>query len=99
MVRNCRRGSSWRNGNWRLDYNDYWDTTGSPIKPAGTTFEQWQQRGNDVHSIVADPGFADARNGDFGIKPDSPAVKIGFRPIDASQIGITRSAPGEHTHR
>jgi hypothetical protein len=47
-----------------------------------------------VHSIVADPLFVDPEHGNFTLKPGSPAAKIGFHPIDASQIGRTKNALG-----
>ena len=40
------------------------------------------------HSIWADPGFADPENGDFTLKPDSPAHLIGFEPFDTRSAGI-----------
>lgn len=42
----------------------------------------------DVHSIVADPLFVDAAAGDYRLRPDSPALKLGFQPIDIDRIGI-----------
>ena len=42
----------------------------------------------NAHSIWADPGFADPANGDFTLKPDSPARTIGFEPFDARTAGI-----------
>ena len=32
--------------------------------------------------IIADPMFVDATNQDFRLKPDSPALKLGFPAID-----------------
>ena len=52
------------------------------------TFCQWQDRGFDVHSVHADPLFVDAENGDYRLKPRSPALKLGFQQIDVSRIGI-----------
>ena len=49
--------------------------------------EERKKRGQDVHSLVADPMFADPENADFTLRPDSPAAQIGFHPIDLSQVG------------
>lgn len=37
--------------------------------------------------IYTDPGFVDANNYDFSLKSDSPAYKIGFKPIPFEKIG------------
>jgi len=44
----------------------------------------------DAHSIVADPLFVDPAKGDFTLKPNSPALKLGFTPIDMSRIGLPK---------
>jgi hypothetical protein len=38
-----------------------------------------------------DPLFADPGKGDFGLKPDSPALKMGFKPIDLTGAGPRRT--------
>jgi len=81
-------GSRWANGNFRLDHNCYWDTSGEEIAFAGRTFEEWQAEGQDTHSIVADPKFVDPEAGDFRLQPDSPALALGFQPIDLSEVGL-----------
>jgi parallel beta-helix repeat protein len=48
----------------------------------------WQAQGFDAASVVADPKFEDAANGDFRLQSDSPALEMGFVPIDAGRIGI-----------
>jgi hypothetical protein len=88
-----------------LDSNLYWSPNGKPLtfittddddalKPAEHTFEQWKALGEDVHSINADPRFADPTYpaDDFRLRPDSPASKIGFVPFDPNQAGRTSSA-------
>lgn len=41
-------------------------------------------------SVVADPIFIDAEHGNFNFKPDSPALKLGIKPIDVSRAGRTK---------
>jgi hypothetical protein len=81
-------GSNWTNGNFYLDGNCYWDTSGQPPEFANRTLAEWQGLGHDVHSIAADPLFVNAEAGDFHLKPDSPAVKLGFAPIDVTLVGL-----------
>ncbi len=72
----------------RLDYNIYYNADGHPIRFRHDTLQQWQDRtGNDRHSFIADPMFVDPDNGDFTLKPGSPAGKIGFQPIDTTSMG------------
>lgn len=53
-----------------------------------------QGDGIDLHSLSLDPLFVDPANGDFRLQPDSPALKLGFVPLDLSKVGLidTRSA-------
>jgi hypothetical protein len=79
----------WKEININMDNNCYWNTAGKEVEFVGLTLEQWRrQKGHDQHSIIADPGFVDPANGDFRLKPDSPAVKIGFEPFDYTQAGV-----------
>jgi len=32
--------------------------------------------------------FVDLENDDYSLKPESPAFKVGFKPIDLSQVGL-----------
>ena len=52
------------------------------------TFSQWQEMGYDRNSKMVDPLFVDPANDDYRLKPESPALKLGFVPIDISKIGI-----------
>jgi parallel beta-helix repeat protein len=82
-------GGNWGNGNFRMDRNLYWDTVDrSDIDFAGVSLKDWQAQGFDVHSVVEDPRFVDAEHRDFRLQPDSPALKMGFQPIDVGEIGL-----------
>ncbi|MBM4083727.1 MAG: hypothetical protein FJ272_02970, partial [Planctomycetes bacterium] len=72
----------------KWDHNLYWRTDGKPMLFYEHTLEEWQAKGVDRHSLVADPLFVDPANGDFRLKPDSPALKLGFEPIDTSANGL-----------
>lgn len=51
------------------------------------------QRGFDARSLIADPGFARPDFDQPGkesveLLPDSPSLRLGFQPIDLTQVGI-----------
>jgi len=52
-----------------------------------------QKEGIEQHSISADPLFVDLENGDFRLKPNSPALKLGIKQIDVTKIGLTEDFP------
>ena len=80
-------GSNWKDDRYQLDYNLYYNASGEQVLFKEWSFEEWKRRGNDVHSLIADPLFVDPENGNFNLRPDSPALKIGFKPIDISNVG------------
>jgi len=84
-------GGDWSNDNYLMDWNLYFDTR-PDVEPdqlnvGPCSWQQWQQRGHDTHSLVADPLFVAPDRNDFRLRPDSPAFKLGFRPIDLSGVG------------
>lgn len=86
-------GSNWSGSNYSLDWNCYWNASGEPVTFVGMSLKDWQAKGQDVHSIIADPLFWDPEKGDFRLKPGSPALKLGFKQIDTSRIGrLTKGA-------
>ncbi|MBI4604693.1 MAG: right-handed parallel beta-helix repeat-containing protein [Planctomycetes bacterium] len=79
---------SWRDGNVRSMRNLYWNASGDPVRFHESTLEEWQAKGKEAGSVVADPLFADAGRRDFRLKPGSPALALGFREIDPSKAGV-----------
>ncbi|MCP5522029.1 MAG: hypothetical protein H7A46_10835 [Verrucomicrobiales bacterium] len=61
------------------------------IYTLGPTLEEWQASGHDQGSILADPMFIDPKAGDFRLRPDSPALQVGFIPFDPSEAGVRGS--------
>lgn len=82
-------GSNWKDSQYEMNRNCYWKEGEEPITFKDWTFEEWQARGQDAGSIVADPLFVDAANRDFNLRPNSPAIEqIGFEPIDMENVGL-----------
>jgi hypothetical protein len=81
-------GSNWSNDHYVMDRNLYFDARQPErMKFAGVSLEEWRKRGHDANSLVADPKFANPDKRDFRLAADSPALKLGFKPIDLSAVG------------
>ena len=86
-------GSNWTGTPQQFfcDRNTWYDTRyGANIAKydfAGSTWAKWQERGQGVHSIIADPMLIDPDKPELGLKPDSPAFKLGYKQIDVSGVG------------
>jgi parallel beta-helix repeat protein len=88
-------GGSLTAASW--DHNLYFGTqlSGAPFHIWGTTapnyantFAQWQAQGFDLHSLVTDPLFVNAAQGNFALAANSPAYALGFQDIPIGQIGL-----------
>jgi hypothetical protein len=91
------RGTREVSESFDMDYNLYFN----PEKPLsgiafgnGKTWREWQEMGKDRHSVFTDPMFVDAENFDFRLKDESPAYKLGFRPIDIQKAGLANVRAG-----
>ncbi len=84
-------------------HNDNGKSNNVDVDFGQMTFTQWQQQCPrpiryvkpdpiDTHAMMADPMFMDPENGDFTLSPQSPALLLGFKPIDIQSIG-----PRHHT--
>ena len=90
-------GSNWSGttANFLNKDNLFWDYSARPV----TFTEQklpltdWQKRGQDVGSAVADPLFVDPAKRDFRLQPGSPALAMGIKSIDVTAMGVLRDDP------
>lgn len=70
--------------------NLYWQTGGGAFFMGPETWGDWQARGMDQGSILADPLFLDPAKRDFRLRPNSPALELGFKPFVLAAAGPRR---------
>jgi hypothetical protein len=83
ILAQCDRNLVWRSGK-PVAVEQY---TAKPLKSWAT----WQKLGYDKDSLIADPLFVDAQHDDYRLRPESPALKLGFKPIPVDKIGLYKS--------
>ena len=76
-----------------LYYHNGFPLVTGTLKPGekGDDFAAWRKLARDTHSIVADPKFVNPAQDDYRLRPDSPAFKLGFKPIPVEKIGPYQS--------
>ena len=57
--------------------------------------EEWRKLGFDQHSVFADPLFVDPSRRDFRLRPESPALQVGFKNFEMGKWGLTDDFPSE----
>jgi hypothetical protein len=80
---------NWDDGRVFLANNVYWKPDGPIPDFAGKSWTDWQFMGRDTGSLVADPLFVAPEKGDWTLRPESPALKVGFVPFDWKKAGVT----------
>ncbi len=82
-------GHNWKpGGNFTADRNLYWSTATNAPDFFRRDFTAWQAEGHDRDGRVADPLFADPDARDFRLRPESPALALGFAPLDVTRAGL-----------
>lgn len=76
-------------GEYTVMFRGSW-TSGGSFGGEQVSFAAWQSMGNDTHSLIADPLFVAPAAGDYCLRPESPALALGFVPIPVERIGIRR---------
>lgn len=69
-----------------VDNNLYYQSNEAALKRNRETY------GWDANSILGDPMFVDAENGDFSVKAGSPAFEIGFKNFPMDQFGVKKTS-------
>ncbi|MBL8227987.1 MAG: right-handed parallel beta-helix repeat-containing protein [Bryobacterales bacterium] len=87
-------GSNWSDDKYVMKGNIYFDTRSADVRFAGKSFREWATGERDEGSIITDPLFVNPSTFDFRLRPESPALKMGFQQIDMSKVG-PRVAAGQ----
>ena len=86
----------------RWDHNLYWpgEQEVKIFAPGPEPYAQWfrpwtywRGLGFDQASVIAEPQFVDAPGHDYRLQTTSPALKLGFEPIDLRTVGPRASPP------
>ena len=84
----------WSDDNYQMDWNIYFDArpgaNPEALRFGNDTLDGWRAKGHDQHSVIANPLFSAPERNDFRLRPSSPALGIGFQPIDLSAVGPAR---------
>lgn len=78
---------------WNVNTNKF--VAESKNKGAVNSWAQWRKLGYGEGSLLGDPMFVDPASGDFSVKSQSPAIKVGFKnfPMDRFGHRMTRIEP------
>ena len=79
----------WDKANTETGANCWFNLQGAPVRFLGKELAAWQASGHEIGSVVADPRLADPARGDFSLKPDSPALALGFKPFYVHLAGLS----------
>ncbi len=83
---------NWIKINLEADRNCYWNPDTKSVTVGNLSLADWQKKGQDQHSVVADPMFVNPLAYDFRFKSPATAATIGFKPFDYTQAGVYGTA-------
>jgi hypothetical protein len=87
-----------------IDYNLFYSGTGKflvcvyqlrtdPNAKLNLSLPEWQKMGFDMNSVFADPLFVDPAKNNYNVKPESPALKLGFKNFEMGKWGLIDDFP------
>jgi len=76
----------------QIDYNLFKTNEPGKFNVPGIveSLEEWRTKGYDQNSICGDPMFIDPDGGDYRVKPNSPALKLGFKNFPMDKFGVIK---------
>jgi hypothetical protein len=97
-----KTGTAYLKKEFFSDLNLFWDISKKNILLGIGSFEKietkyglkkWRKLGFDLKSLLGDPKFRNLKKFDFRLKKNSPAFKLGFKPIDTTDVGPAPRQP------
>lgn len=90
---------SLKNNIWMTAYKparmpkDKWGgTSDQNLFAADFALKEAQDKGWDANSLVGDPMFIDSAKGDFRVREESAALKLGFKNFPMNRFGVKKTA-------
>jgi membrane-associated protease RseP (regulator of RpoE activity) len=90
---------SLKNNIWMTAYKparmpkDKWGgTSDKNLFAADFALKAAQDKGWDANSLVGDPMFLDPAKGDFRVREESPALKLGFKNFPMDRFGVKKTS-------
>jgi hypothetical protein len=90
---------SLKNNIWMTSYKpagmpeDKWGgTSDKNLFAADFALKEAQDKGWDANSLFGDPMFIDPAKGDFRVREDSPALKLGFKNFPMDRFGVKKTS-------
>ncbi|RME94421.1 MAG: hypothetical protein D6766_05845, partial [Verrucomicrobia bacterium] len=81
----------------RFDRNVWWNLNADDFRAGrfAASLADWKKK-QGPHDVFADPCFVDPARRDFRVRPDSPALRLGFENFPMEHFGheMTRIEPG-----
>jgi hypothetical protein len=83
----------------KSDYNIFYQAQGKydvKIDWVNKPLEYWKNlygKNYEANSLFEDPMFVDPDQMNYKLKPNSPALKLGFKDIDVSNVGLKKDFP------
>jgi len=76
----------------RMPKDKWGGTSDKNLFPADFALKEAQNKGWDANSLVGDPMFIDPAKGDFRVREDSPALKLGFKNFPMDRFGVKKAS-------
>jgi hypothetical protein len=64
-----------------------------PKRGRRVDLEEWRKLGFDRNSVFGDPLFVNPAENDYRVRPESPALRLGFKNFEMGLWGITKDFP------